>query len=376
MIALRDILIFAGLAALAAAVIASLFPAGEGTSPVPACSDCAFKLTGGYWMRQYGNYAALYLGTREVARYGWAYRADGRPLSIGESIACGTAMYLWVINGIAYVSCDGSPPRVGRDVLGPKLPFVDVRVSSDLKCTSYTIRFEANITERYVVTVEVYDEEGRRVASETTTIPGSVSFSIPMAGVYRVHIYAPPLLDERHTLTAQVRIKDLVRARVFTSNDTQDLRPSISLKIFDLTNYWKKGYRSVTVRVNPAGASFTLSAPAGAFADFLLAWEDCRNCDSTRGALYVDEVWRLTFTQTNIVLARVNSQGGFWHEVYVHYQYSINMPGTKTLIWTWNKEGPKLNGYTVPWFVTTVWIESQDSTMNARATFAKECFWD
>jgi hypothetical protein len=376
MIALRDILIFAGLAALAAAVIASLFPVGEGASPVPACSDCAFKLTGGYWIRQYGNYASLYLGTREVARYGWAYRADGRPLSIGENATCGTAMYLWVINGIAYVSCDGTPPRVGRDVLGPKLPFVDVRVSSDWGCTSYTIRFDGNLTESYVVTVEVYDEEGRLAASATGTIPGSVSFSIPMAGVYRVHIYAPPLLDEWHILIAQVRISDLIRARVFTSDNTEDLRPSISLKIFDLTNYWKKGYTSVTVRVNPAGASYTLSAPAGAFADFLLTWEDCRNCDSTYGALYVDEVWRLTFTQSNIVLTRVYSQGGFWHEVYVHYQYAINIPGTKTLIWTWNKEGPKYSSYTVPWFVTTVWLESPDSAMNARATFAKECLWD
>jgi hypothetical protein len=374
MIALRDILIFAGLAALAAAVIASLFPAGEGASPVPACSDCAFKLTGGYWIRQYGNYASLYLGTREAARYGWAYRADGRPLSIGESATCGTAMYLWVINGIAYVSCDGSPPRFGRDVLGPKLPFVDVRASSDWRrgCDT-TITFEANLTESIGVEVEVYDEEGRLVASATGTIPGSVSFSIPMAGVYRVRIYAPPLLDEWHTLTAQVRISDLLRARVFTSDNTQDLRLSTSLKIFDLTNYWKKGYTSVTVRVNPARASFTLSAPAGAFADFLLAWEDCRNCDPTYGALYVDEVWRLTFTQTDIVLTRISSQGGYWHEVYVDYRYSINQPGTKTLIWTWNKEGPKYSSYTVPWFSTTVWFESPDSAINARATFIKEC---
>jgi hypothetical protein len=372
MIAFRDVLIFAGLAALAAAVIASLFPVGEGVSAVLACSDCAFKLTGGYWIRQYGNYAALYLGTREVARYGWAYRADGRPLSIGENATCGSVMYLWVINGVAYVSCDGSPPRVGRDVLGPKLPFVDVRIDvSDPRCTSYTIRFEANLTESYVVIVYVYDEEGRLVASATGTIPGSVSFSIPMAGVYRVHIYAPPLLDEWHTLTAQVRITDLVRARVFTSNNTQDLRPSASLKIFDLTNYWKKGYKRVTVRVNPAGASFTLSVSAGAFADFLLAWEDCRSCDPTHGALYVDEVWRLTITQTDIVFTRINSQGGYWHEVYVDYRYSLNQPGVKTLIWTWNKEGPKYNSYTVHWISTTVWFESPDSAMNARAYFSK-----
>jgi hypothetical protein len=372
MIALRDILIFAGLAALAAAVIASLFPAGEGASPVPACSDCAFKLTGGYWIRQYGNYAALYLGTREAARYGWAYRADGRPLSIGENATCDTAMYLWVVDGVAYVSCDGTPPKFGRDVLGPKLPFVDVSVSSDWRrgCDT-TIRFEANLTESYLATVEVYDEEGRLVASATGTIPGSVSFSIPMAGVYRVRISAPPLLDEWYTLIAQVRISDLIRARVFTLNNTQDLRPPTSLKIFDLTSYWKKGYASVTVRVNPAGASFTLSAPTGAFADYLLAWEDCPNCDSTYGALYIDEVWRLTFTQTNIVLTRISSQGGFWHEVYV----TVPISG-ETLIWTWNKQGPKYNSYGINGFSTIVWFESQDSTMNARAIFARGCSWD
>jgi len=374
MIAFRDVLIFAGLVALAAAVIASLFPVWEGASPVPACSDCAFKLTGGYWIRQYGNYASLYLGTREVARYGWAYRADeGRPLSIGENATCGTAMYLWVINGIAYVSCDGSPPKFGRDVLGPKLPFVNISTSSDWRCTSYTISFEANLTESYGVTVEVYDEEGRLVASATGTIPGSVSFSIPMAGVYRVHIYAPPLFDEWHTLIAQVRISDLVRAQVFTSNNTQDLRPSTSLKIFHLTKFWKKGYSKVTVYVNPAKNSFTLSAPTGAFADFLLAWEDCPNCDSTYGALYIDEVWRLTFTQTDIVLTRISSQGGYWHEVYALYRYSSNQPGVKTLIWTWNKNGPKYNSYTINWISTTVWLESQGSAMNARASFLKEC---
>jgi hypothetical protein len=372
MIAFRDVLIFAGLMALAAAVIASLFPAWEGASPVPACSDCAFKLTGGYWMRQYGNYAALYLGTREVARYGWAYRADGRPLSVGENVTC-DPMYLWVIGGIAYVSCDGTPPKFGRDVLGPKLPFIDVRISSDLKCTSYTIRFEANLTERYVVIVEVYDEEGRLVFWDTTTIPGSVSFTIPVAGVYRVRIYAPPFFDEWHTLIAQVRITDLIKAQVFTSNNTQDLRPSVSLKIFDLTNYWKKGHTSVTVRVNPAGASFTLSAPADFFADYLLAWEECSNCDSTYGTLYVDEVWRLTFTQTDIILTRISSQGGYWHEVYVYYPQGINQPGVKMLIWTWNKEGPKYSSYAISWFLTTVWFESPDSAMNARATFIREC---
>jgi len=133
------------------------------------------------------------------------------------------------------------------------------------------------------------------------------------------------------------------------------------------------------VHINPAGASFTLTAPAGAFADFLLAWEDSfiswtynpflisRTYDPF---LYSKEVWRLTFTQTNIVLTRVNSWGWHWHEVYVANQYSV-----KTLIWTWNKPGPKHNSYTVPWFATTVWIESQVFAMNAEATFTKVCRW-
>jgi hypothetical protein len=370
MIALRDILIFAGLAAFAAAVIASLFPAGEGVTAVPACSDCAFKLTGGYWIRQYGNYAALYLGTREAARYGWAY-VDGRPLRIGENVTCSPAMYLWVFGGVAYVSCDGSPPRFGRDVLGPKLPFVDVRVSSDSRrgCDT-TIRFEANLTESYAATVEVYDEEGRLVTSSVSTIPGSVSFSVSKVGVYRVRISAPPLLDEWHTLTAQVRISDLLKAQVFTSNNTQDLRPSTSLKIFDLTNYWKRGYSYVTVRMNPPSLALYVARPADTFADFLLAWEEDSGGWTYGPFLYWKEVWRLTFTQTNIVLTRVYSWGWRWHEVYV-----LDPLRGRTLIWTWLKPGPRHESYTVNWFATTVWIESQDSTMNARASFEKECLW-
>ena len=379
MIALRDILIFAGLAALAAAVIASLFPVGEGASPVPACSDCAFKLTGGYWIRQYGNYASLYLGTREAARYGWAYRADGRPLSIGENATCDTAMYLWVVGGVAYVSCDGTPPRVGRNVLGIYITPYFYAYPTYEGC-SYDILFDTNIR-NVTVRLEVYDEEGQLVTLATGTIPGSVSFSIPMAGVYRVYVYtSPPLFDEWYTAIATVRISDLLRAEVFTSDNTEDLRPSISLKIFDLNNYWKKGYTSVTVHVNPAGASYTLTAPADAFADFLLAWEDCHNCDNIDGPLYVDEVWRLTFTKSVIhifpyfteviVLTRIYGAGDYWHEVYVS-----NSSNGKTLIWTWNKEGPKLNSFTVRGSSTTVWIESQDSAMNARASFAKGCYW-
>jgi len=314
MIAFRDILIFAGLVALAAAVIASLFPVREGASPVPACSDCAFKLTGGYWIRQYGDYAALYLGTREVARYGWAYRANGRPLEIGESVACGSAMYLWVMNGVAYVSCDGSPPKFGRDVLGTGPLPISMRLESNDRSCSFTIRFDEYLADYATVNVYVYDEEGRLVTSSAGKIPGSVSFSLSKAGVYRVHIYAPPSLDEWRTAVARVRAESLFNAEVFASNNTDRLRYT-ALKIFNLTNFWKKGYRSVTVHVNPAGTSFTLSAPAEYLADFLLAWEECRECKQKDGALYVDEVWRLTVTQTAGIYTHISSQGSYRHEV-------------------------------------------------------------
>ena len=72
MIAARDLLIFAGLVAIAAAFIASLFPVRQSFTPVPACSDCAFMLDGPYSIVQYGNYAALQLGQRQIAKYGWA----------------------------------------------------------------------------------------------------------------------------------------------------------------------------------------------------------------------------------------------------------------------------------------------------------------
>ena len=151
------------------------------------------------------------------------------------------------------------------------------------------------------------------------------------------------------------------RTAVYASNSTEDLRSSTSLKVFDLTSYWRSGYTSVTVQVNPAGASFTLSAPAGAFlADFLLAWEDCLTCDPTNGArMYVDEVWRLTFTPSGPVLVRIHSSGGFWHEVYADGQ----------LIYTWNKQGPKNDRYVGANPTITVKFVSPDSTMNAEVTF-------
>jgi hypothetical protein len=322
MIAFRDILIFAGLAALAAAVIASLFPVREGVTAVPTCSDCAFKLTGGYWIRQHDSYAALYLGTREAARYGWAYK-DGRPLVAGETVRC-DPMYVYVLNGVAYVSCGGEPPKLGRDVLGTRpLPISMYFYSDDDTCTLF-IRFEADLAERETANVYVYDEKGQLATSSVGTIPGTVSFSLPRVGVYRVHIYASPFFEEWRTAVARVRVESPYSiVGVYTSNNTER-PPYVSLKIFDLTEYWKKGYRSVTVRVNPAGRSFTLSAPAEYFADFLLAWEECRECRQGDGDLYVDEVWRLTITRTHATYNHIHSQGRYRHRVHAD-----------RIIWEW-----------------------------------------
>jgi hypothetical protein len=334
----------------------------EGVTAVPACSDCAFKLTGGYWIRQYGNYAALYLGTREAARYGWAY-VDGRPLSIGEIVGC-NPMYVYVLNGIVYVSCRGGDgPAFGRRVL--RSPPWAVEISADPSKPGCTYVVDAAVNESATIWLYVYDESGRLVYSASSPSPATFTFSVPVAGTYRMRIYAPPLLDQWYTLHARVSIT-ATKAAVYTSDNTQDLRSSIALKIFDLTDYWKKGYASVTVRINPAGSSFTLSAPSNAFADFLLAWEDCRSCacDATAD-LYKDEVWRLTFTPSGPVLTRIHSQGGYWHEVYADGR----------LIYVWKKDGPKNDRYAGSDPSISVKFVSQDSSMNAEATFTKVCRW-
>jgi len=362
MIAFRDILIFAGLAALAAAVIASLFPVGEGVSAVPACSDCAFKLTGGYWIRQYGNYASFHHGTREVARYGWAY-IDGFPLNIGEIMGC-DPMYVHVLGGAAYVSCRGGDGSTfGRRVL-PSAPWA-VYISADPSRPGCTYVIDAAVNESATIQLYIYDESGRLIYSASSPSPATFTVSVPVAGTYRMHVYAPPLLDQWYTLQARVSIT-ATKAAVYTSNNTQDLRPSVSLKVFDLTSYWKRGYASVTVQVNPAKSSYTLSAPAGAFADFLLAWEDCGGCTCDAiETTYRDEVWRLTFTPSGPVFTRIYSQGGYWHEVYADGQ----------LIYTWNKDGPKNDRYAGSDPAISVKFVSQDSSMNAEATFTKVCSW-
>jgi hypothetical protein len=287
---------------------------------------------------------------------------DGFPLGIGEIAGC-DPMYVHVLNGVAYITCgDGNGSTFGRRVL-PSAPWA-VFISADPSRPGCTFTVDAAVNESATIRLEVYDESGRLVYSASSPSPATFTFSVP-AGTYRMHVYAPPLLDRWYMLHARVSIT-ASKAAVYTSNNTQDLRPSISLKIFDLTSYWKRGYASVTVRINPAGASFTLTAPAGAFADYLLAWEDCRSCPCDATAdLYKDEVWRLTFTPAGPVLSRIYSQGGLWHEAYADGR----------LIYVWKKDGPKNGRYAGSDPTITVKFVSQDSSMNAEATFTKVCAW-
>jgi hypothetical protein len=266
---------------------------------------------------------------------------------------------VYVLNGVAYASCSGRDGVMfGRGVLPSAV------ISADPSRPGCTYTVDVAVNESDTIRLEVYDENGRLVYSASSTSPATFTFSLPVAGTYRMRIYAPPL-DEWYTLHAWVSIT-ASKAAVYTGNNTQDLRSSIALKIFDLTNYWKRGYTSVTVYVNPARSSYTLLAPSNAFADYLLAWEDCRNCacDATAD-LYKDEVWRLTFTPSGPVLSRIYSQGGYWHEVYADGK----------LIYTWKKDGPKSDRYAGSDPAIAVRFVSQDSTMDAWAVFTKVCAW-
>ena len=356
MIAFRDVLIFAGLAALAAAVIASLFPVRDSASPVPACSDCAFKLTGGYWVQQHSDYASLYLGTREVARYGWAY-IDGWPLGVGETVGC-DPMYVHVLDGIAYISCRGGGFVFGKRVLS-SVEGVTISSNSRGPGCSYTISISLNVST--ITTLEVYDENGRIIYSASGTPPVTFTFSVPVAGKYRMHIYAPPLLDDWYVLHAEVAVTGTKIAVFYTNVNTQDLRPAISLKVFDVTNYWKQGYTSVTVTPGH-GPSYTISAPSDAFADFLLAWEDSARYDYQ----HEDQVWRVTFTSSGPVFTRVSSQSPYWHLIYADGQ----------LIFAWNTYGPNNDVYRGSNPTITVKLYSgPEPGMSAEATFTKACRW-
>ena len=183
---------------------------------------------------------------------------------------------------------------------------------------------------------------GRWILTDRVS-PGATAVPVYVLGLGQCRPQPPGGVDITGTSTA-----------TFKGNNTQSFSPSLSLKVFDLTGFWEEGYRGVVVYVNPAMESLALTAPANAFADYLLVWKDCSTCDQL-----ANEVWRLTFTQTGVVFTRIHSMGGFWHEVYADGQ----------LIYAWNKDGPKNDRYTCSGSTITVKFVSPDSTMNAEATF-------
>ncbi|MEM4437663.1 MAG: hypothetical protein QW680_03405 [Pyrobaculum sp.] len=113
---IRDVLIFAGLAAMTAAIVASFLNTWEGHFYVPICTDCVYKLPGVYKVIQLDKAYLIDGGGRAVAVYAWAYLIN-TPLRHGEVVKCRETMYIWVINGVAYVSCNGTQPVVGQSVL-------------------------------------------------------------------------------------------------------------------------------------------------------------------------------------------------------------------------------------------------------------------
>ena len=84
-----------------------------------------------------------------------------------------------------------------------------------------------------------------------------------------------------------------LRYKLIYGNDTNDYRPQVALKVFDLTPFWRAGLQKVTICVSPSWC-FDV-AKRSDVADFLLAYEDCPNCDPRNGQLYADTVARLWY---------------------------------------------------------------------------------
>ncbi|MGC9049678.1 hypothetical protein [Pyrobaculum sp.] len=293
---LRDIVMFAGLVAAAVAIITSLYPVREGPSEVPACSDCAFKLVGPYVVRQYDSYAAVESAGRQLARYGWAYYG-GYPLAPGQNATCGGVMYLWVVNGVVYVSCDGTPPRLGQFIAAKPRLELDTSAFCQTGC----------------VFVSASDGWGQIALPVTASIWGSflviktantwfwicIGIKPPPEGGYYVEAVFPgnsslPPMSVHKTVIVETK------AAISGSNyillqgsDPDDYRPT-ALKVFNLTAYWSAGSTRARIYVNPV-LYFDVE-DKGALLDYLLAWEDCQRCDPPDGfALYYDEVWRLWY---------------------------------------------------------------------------------
>mgnify|MGYP001770656207 CR=1 FL=1 len=303
MIALRDILIFAGLAMIAAVFIAALFPVREGVSPVPACSDCAFKLTGPYSIVQYGNYAAIQLGARQVARYGWAY-VDGQPLRPGDASSCHPRpMYLRVIGGFVYASCsDDVPPTPNRWRRS------GIFIDTGGLCATGCVRVYAQndtreayvpIIVNYSVFTYVQPPFGYPSAgSESGITPLELCLPRPYGllpfGVF--HFTAVLANDSSAYADAWVEVArgplriSGVHYAVVPANDTGNYRRSgVFLKVIPLHTYWEAGYSEVKIYL--ADGRY-VEVSRGAEYDFLLAFEDCASCSK---ADYADEVWRIWY---------------------------------------------------------------------------------
>ncbi|RFA95826.1 hypothetical protein [Pyrobaculum aerophilum] len=365
MFSIRDLVLFAALTALVAAVIASLFPVREGPSEIPACSDCAFKLVGPYVIRQYDSYSAIELGNRTVAKYGWAY-VGGMPLLPGENATCPTAMYLWVVAGNLYVSCDGAPPKFGRFIAGrPKLE-INTLGFCEIGCV-----YVAATDGWGEIALPVTFEYGTQQFSKTTPFWFCINGypAPPPDGVYYFAAYfpgnssIPPLRAEAMITVKTTLAVSGLNYVMLQSSDPSDRRPT-ALKVFNLSAYWAKGQSTARIYVN-RHRYFDVDNK-GAMLDFLLAWEECRGCGSSGSAdLYVDEVWRLWHDGRKWRLQRLNSQGGYQHEVRLN----------STLIWTHNARGPRISYVEWSGTLARVQFTSRDGSMNAvfEVKFEKVC---
>ena len=152
------------------------------------------------------------------------------------------------------------------------------------------------------------------------------------------------------------------RAAVFADNNTQDLRPGTTLKVFDLSAQWEKGLKSVTI-CSSASACFKVE-DVGACPDFLLAWEHFSNRAYKPGAAdYADEVWRAYWRDGRWHVQLVyESCNRIWQEVWIDGR----------LIRVCNKNGPRGGYVRVDAADVKIEFKSQDGDANAYAVLLRE----
>jgi hypothetical protein len=151
----------------------------------------------------------------------------------------------------------------------------------------------------------------------------------------------------------------VLRAAVFYGeNNTEDLRPNVQLKAFDLTPLWEEGLRSAAICAS-ATACFKVS-DVGACPDFLLAWEHQAFTTYYGSGDYADEVWRLY---------RVNKT---WHLVLVAEDCRIiwqEVWANGVLVRVCGKSGPKSSYYSTRAYEVLARFVSQDPNATAAAKF-------